>query len=140
MTTPNRRYSKKVVSRRPLFPTIHEDELNNVAFVSNDGRLNQVRTNDIKRWLKKTGKNPEDLFNKTRYGEYFVGPLENLKFTLPERNIYNPTLDNSMRLLDTFKKKNHPYNIKKYLVKNQTLSTPEKRRQVLIRYPKEKFE
>ena len=104
MSTPHRRSPKKV-SKRPLFQPINRRELKNVAFVSNDGRLNQVRTNDIKRWLKKTGKTPEELFNKTRYGEYFVGPLENLKFTLPERNIYNPTLDNSMRLIRTLKKK-----------------------------------
>ena len=29
--------------------------------------------------VEKTGKTPEELFNKTRYGEYFVGPLEHLR-------------------------------------------------------------
>jgi hypothetical protein len=39
---------KDKVSRRPLFQTIKEEELKNVVFVSDEGRLNQVRSNDIK--------------------------------------------------------------------------------------------
>lgn len=128
---------KVKVSRRPLFQPINEEELKNVVFVSDEGRLNQVRSNDIKRWLKKTGKKPEQLFNKTRYGEYFVGPLKHLRNTLPERNSYNPTVNNSMRLIRTIKKNNKPYNLRYYEVKNHKLNTPEKYERVLVRYPKE---